>query len=199
MLTKEDLIAFEEKIKGRYLNKEIKAPIHLRGGCEDALIDIFKNVKEEDYILCSWASHLPALLKGIPPEKIEEKILKGLSISLCFPEYRMYGSGIVGSLVGMAVGLGVAIKRKKGTESVWCFLGDMTATLGITYESMKYSKNFDLPVHWVVEDNGVSVLTDTKKAWGTDELQFESTHPKVIYYKYTNKYAHSGVGSKVAF
>ena len=198
-MDKKTLIEFEEKIKQRYLNKEIKAPIHLRGGCEDALISIFEKIKPEDYILCSWASHLHALLKGIPPEKIEEKILKGLSISLCFPEHRMYSSGIVGNLAGMAVGLGVAIKKKQSNESVYCFVGDMTAETGIVHESMKYTKNFDLPVYWVVEDNGVSVLTNTRKTWNSNETQFDATHPKLIYYKYTNIFNHSGVGAKVAF
>jgi len=199
MLTKQDLIDFEEDIKQCYLNKQIKAPIHLRSGCEDALIDIFSEVEKEDYILCSWASHHHALLKGIPKEKIKKRILDGLSISLCFPEHKFFSSGIVGNLAGVAVGIGMAIKKKAGTEQVWAFIGDMTAMTGIAHEAMQYSKNFNLPVNWIVEDNDVSVLSDTKKSWNCDKLQIDWRHPKLIYYHYKNGYNHSGVGTKVAF
>jgi TPP-dependent pyruvate/acetoin dehydrogenase alpha subunit len=198
-MNKEELIEFEEHIKQCYLNKEILAPIHLRGGCEDQIIKVFEHVKENDYVLCSWASHLQALLKGIPKDKIKQRILDGLSISLCFPEHRFFSSGIVGNLVGAAVGLGMAIKKQGGSENVWIWIGDMTAETGIVHEAMKYTKNFDLPVWWVIEDNGVSVLTDTKKSWNSNKPQFDWDHPRGFYYYYKNSYNHSGVGAKVAF
>lgn len=198
-MNKQDLIDFEEHIKQCYLNKEILAPIHLRSGLENELIEIFKDVKEHDYVLCTWASHLHALLKGIPKEKVKQKILEGLSISLCLPEHRFFSSGIVGNLVGVAAGIGNAIKIKGGDEQVWCFIGDMAAETGIAHESMKYTKNFDLPVNWVVEDNGVSVLTDTRKSWNSSNPQFDVMHPRVRYFQYKNGYSHSGVGKKVAF
>lgn len=199
MISKQELIDFETEIKECYLNKMIRAPIHLRSGCEEALINIFKKIRPEDYILCTWSSHMHALLKGIPKEKVKSRILEGLSISLCFPEHRMFSSGIAGNLVGAAVGLGLAIKLNRGTENVYCFVGDMTAETGIVHESMKYTKNFDLPVWWVVEDNGVSVLTDTRKTWNSPKLQIDWDHPRLIYYKYTNSYPHSGVSVRVAF
>ena len=49
-----------------------------------------------------------------------------------------------------------------------CFVGDMTSETGIFHESIKYSRNFDLPIRFIVEDNGKSVCTDTRIAWGTD-------------------------------
>jgi len=193
-MIKEDLVAFEEDIKDCYSKGLIKYPIHLRGGCEDHLIEIFKNIKEEDYVLSTWASHLHALLKGIPADKVKQRILDGLSISLCFPEHRFFASGIVGNLIGVAVGIAQSSKQR-----VFVFLGDMAIMSGIAHEAMKYSKNFDLPIYWICEDNGVSVLTDTKKTWGCEKLQLDWDHPKLIYYNYINKYPHSGTGAKVAF
>lgn len=194
-----DLIAFEEEIKQCYLNKEILAPIHLRNGCEEQLIDIFKDVGKDDYVLCSWASHLHALLKGIPREKVKQRILDGLSISLAFPEHRFFSSGIVGNLVGAAVGLGMAIKEQGKTDQVWVFIGDMTALTGIVWEAMNYTKNFDLNVNYIVEDNDVSVLTDTKKSWNATKLHIDWTHPRLRYFHYKNDYPHSGVGKVVQF
>jgi TPP-dependent pyruvate/acetoin dehydrogenase alpha subunit len=37
---------------------------------------------------------------------------------------------------------------------------------GVFHEAYKYSKNFNLPIQWVVEDNDMSVHTPTEMAWG---------------------------------
>ena len=199
--TKEDLFAFEEEIKDCYLQKLIRAPIHLRTGCEDALIEIFKQVKPEDHIYSYWASHLHCLLKGVPRDELRQSILNGNSISLCFPEHNIYCSGIVGSLMGVAVGTALGLKREKKPGHVWLFSGDMSAETGLFHEALKYSVNFELPITFVVEDNGVSVLTDTRATWGDTEPWFKGTkyEQKVIYYKYKNTYPHSGISVKVAF
>ena len=48
------------------------------------------------------------------PEKILEKeILNGKSISLCFPEYKIYSSAIVGGILPIATGVAMANKLKK--------------------------------------------------------------------------------------
>ena len=41
MVTKEDIIAFEQEIAGIFATGVIRAPVHLRAGREDALISIF--------------------------------------------------------------------------------------------------------------------------------------------------------------
>ena len=49
---------------------------------------------------------------------------------------------------------------------MYVFLGDMTAETGIMHESLKYSINHNLPIHFIIEDNGLSVCTNTNKVWG---------------------------------
>ena len=41
----------------------------------------------------------------------------------------------------------------------------MTAETGIMHECLKFSMNKNLPIHFIVEDNGKSVCTNTRKAW----------------------------------
>jgi hypothetical protein len=53
LLNKEQLIAFETDIADCFNNAMIKAPVHLYDGNEDQMIDIFKNVKEEDWVFCT--------------------------------------------------------------------------------------------------------------------------------------------------
>ena len=140
------------------------------------------------------------MLKGVPERKLLNEILDGKSISLCFPDFRIYSSAIVGGHVPIAVGVAIGIKRKKLKEKVYVFLGDMTAETGIMHECLKYSINYDLPIHFIIEDNGLSVCTNTNKVWGNKQNSFYKKNSKFItYYKYKNKYPHAGAGIRVQF
>ena len=220
-----DLSAFEDEIAELFAEKRIHAPVHLAGGNEEQLIRIFEeHVNPDDWVLCSWRSHYACLLKGVPPEQLRRAILEGKSISLCFPEYRILSSGIVGGTAPIAVGLAMGIKRKLEDQyweqdknrKVVCFLGDMTAETGIVHESIKYAVNFNLPVLFVIEDNELSVATCTPSVWGREaELRSiglrypavcegfgpyqEGQKCKVLRYKYRLTRPHVGIGKHVVF
>jgi len=191
-----ELIAFEEDIAAEFNAGKIKAPVHLYSGGEEALIRIFKGIRPQDWVLCSWRSHYQCLLKGVPPAELKAKIMAGYSIALSFPEYRILSSAIIGGVLPIAVGLGMAVKHCADTR-VHVFLGDMTAETGIFNECLKYATNFDLPVRFHIEDNGLSVCTDTKRAWGIDDRWH---NPNVDRFSYeAKKYPHAGSGTRVQF
>src|SRR5258708_1248610 len=109
--TSRDLIAFEEDIASCFNDKQIRAPIHLYYGCEEAMLDVFRqHVDEDDWVLCSWRSHYQCLLKGVPPQQVKAAILEGKSIGLCFPEHRILSSAIVGGVLPIATGIALGIK-----------------------------------------------------------------------------------------
>lgn len=194
------LIRFENEVAEFFNAGKIRAPVHLNFGSEEALIDIFQDVLEEDWVFCSWRSHYQCLLKGVPPTAVMAEIVAGHSIALCFPEYRVYSSAIVGGTLPIAVGVALGIKRRHGKERVWCFIGDMTAEMGLANTSIKYALGHDLPITFVVEDNSVSVMTDTKEVWGSTESSFALDRPKnVRYFTYQSKYPHAGAGKRVEF
>ena len=172
-MNEDDLINFEADIASHFNNGEIKAPIHLHGGNEAQLIEFFKNIKSSDWVFSTHRSHYHALLKGVPPELVKSEILKGNSISLQFPLYNFYTSAIVGGIIPIALGVAMA------GETVWCFVGDMAAETGIFHECAKYARNKNLLIHFIVEDNGMSVDTPTDKVWG---------------YTYKRTFPHSGTG-----
>jgi TPP-dependent pyruvate/acetoin dehydrogenase alpha subunit len=199
LLTKEQLVAFETDIANCFNNAMIKAPIHLYDGNEEQMIDIFKNVEPEDWVFCSWRSHYQCLLKGVPQEQLKQDILDGKSITLCYPEYNIYSSAIVTGNIPIATGAALDIKRKGGTNHVWCFVGDMTSETGTFFENWKYAVNHDLPITFVIENNGKSVCTETSKVWNSDELYFAKETRKIIYYEYQTKYPHAGAGQRIQF
>jgi len=199
-MTAEDLIAFETEIADLFNAAKIRAPVHLYSGNEAQMIEIFRDVKPEDWVCCSWRSHYQCLLKGVPREAVKAEILAGHSISLCFPEHRVVSSAIVGGILPIAVGAALGLKRRGEKGRVHCFLGEMTAETGIAHECIKYSTNHQLPIRFIVEDNGKSVCTDTREAWNQPVLSYEKTsHPLVVSYKYQTKYPHAGAGVRVQF
>ena len=195
-MTKDDLIAFEESVADSFNRGEIRYPIHLDNGNEDALIDIFKNVKPNDWVFVSWRGHYKALLKGVPQNELREAIHRGESMALRFDQHRVYGGAIVGGMIPIALGTAMAIKRSGADEHVWLFIGDMAAESGIAYETLKYASNFQLPISFVVEDNGVSVCTNTFEAWGTDT---PSCGFGARRFKYQSKFPHAGSGKRIQF
>ena len=199
-LTKNDLINFEKRIADTFNEARIKAPVHLYSNNEEQMVEVFKDINRHDWVFCSWRSHYQCLLKGVPENELFNKIYKGSSISLCFPEYKIFSSGIVGGSVPIAVGTALSIKLKGKQETVHCFMGDMTSETGIAHECIKYSKNYNLPIRFIIEDNEISVCTDTRKTWGTDLLTYENVDdPMIVYYKYKNTYPHAGAGTRVQF
>ena len=125
-MTPEDLIAFETEIADIFNAGKIRAPVHLYSGNEAQMIEIFRDVKPEDWVFCSWRSHYQCLLKGVPREEVKAEILAGRSISLCFPKYRVVSSAIVTGVLPIAVGTAMGIKRRGEKARVHCFVGDMT-------------------------------------------------------------------------
>ena len=193
--TKDDLINFENLIVSHWEGAKIRGPIHLSNGNEEQLIEIFKRIKTTDWVFSTWRSHYHCLLKGIPPVWIEEEILKGKSITLCNIDEKFYASAIVGGSLSIALGTALAIKQNGSDEKVWVFVGDMSFESGIFYEVHKYARNFNLPLYFVVEDNGVSTYTPTEATWNIKREIPED----VIHYTYKSKYPHYGSGKWIPF
>lgn len=195
-----ELIDFENEVAEKFNNGLIRSPVHLYYGNEDNIIKVFEKVKKNDFVFCSWRSHYQCLLKGVPKNKLMDAILVGRSISLCFPEHKIYSSAIVGGNLPIAVGTAMSIKLQSLDEKVFCFMGDMTSETGIAHECIKYSQQHNLPITFVIEDNKQSVMTDTRETWNLSKLSYEnSTQEKIIYYKYETKYPHAGAGVRVQF
>ena len=99
-------------------------------------------------------------------------------------------------MIPIALGTAMAIKRSGADEHVWLFIGDMAAESGIVYETLKYAHNFQLPISFVIEDNEVSVCTNTREAWGLDTPTYEVD---VRRFKYQSKFPHAGSGKRIQF
>ena len=192
---KKKLINFEKKIVALYEKKKIRGPIHLSGNNEDKLINIFKKIKKNDWVFSGWRNHYHAILKNIPPKYIEEQIILGKSMNLNSMKHNFFTSSIVGGILPIALGVAMALKIKKSKSKVWVFIGDMTYETGVFHECYKYSRNFKLPINFIVEDNNMSTNTPTKEVWAKKQ----QTLPGVSRYFYKRKYPHHGIGKWILF
>ena len=207
-------MAFERRVADAFEAGLIRAPVHLSGGNEDALLEIFQQVRPQDWVFSTWRSHYHALLKGIPEEWRWGEIMAGRSMYLCDKEYKIVSSAIVAGCLPIALGVAMAIKRDKRTERVWAFCGDMAAETGTFHEVTKYAGRHDLPITFVIEDNGLSTNTPTQTVWGLPESPLltiqamagltpwsiaRSYGCDVRYYAYERTVPHVGAGQFVVF
>jgi len=193
--TVDELKNFENLIVSHWENAKIRGPIHLSDGNEEQLIEIFSRISSTDWVFSTWRSHYHALLKDIDPVWLENEILAGKSITICNIDNQFYSSAIVGGTLSIALGVAMGLKEQSSQQKVWCFVGDMSFESGTFYEVHKYARNFDLPLYFVVEDNGVSTYTPTEATWNIKR----DIPSDVIHYTYKSKYPHYGSGKWIAF
>ncbi len=188
--TREELIAFENHIGDLYMNNQLPFLFHLSGGNENQLIDIFEDIHDGDYVISSHRNHYHALLHGIPPETVIDRIKNGRSMFIYDRKRNFFCSAIIGGTPAIAAGIAWALKRKKSSQKVWCFVGDGTEDNGHLYEAARYVDGWELPCKFIIENNDRSVDTSNSERWGaTADYNWES--PSIIKYKYEITYPHA--------
>lgn len=216
--TVDSLRDFESEVIDKYKGANIRGPIHLSHGNEKPLIDIFQYVDKDDWVFSTWRNHYHALLHDIDRDWLMNDILSGRSINISNGDHKFHTSAIVGGIIPIATGTALALKRKGSSERVWCFIGDMAYSTGPFHESYKYATRNDLPITFVIEDQGLSTNTPTQKSWNpnlsdnifyshnssTTENEFEEGNitkigTKLWYYTYKREYPHVGIGEWIYF
>jgi deoxyxylulose-5-phosphate synthase len=191
-MSKQDLIDFEKKIADRFDNGEIPYLIHLSGGNEEQLIEIFKDINDGDYVFSTHRSHYHYLLRGGSPEDLAEKILNSKSMFVFDRSLNFFSSSIVAATPSIATGVAWALKRKGSTKKVWCFIGDGAEDEGHFYEAVQYVDGWDLPCTFVIEDNDRSVNASKQERRGQSDYAWPSCVKRYIY---SPTYPHGGTGN----
>jgi pyruvate dehydrogenase E1 component alpha subunit len=188
-----DLIQFEQRIKALFAGGELPFLVHLSGGNEQQLIEIFRDIQPGDWVFSNHRSHYHALLHGIPADEVEAAICRGDSMFIFSTNRRFYTSSILAGTCCIACGVALEIKERGGNEKVWCFLGDGAEDNGHFYEAVRFAEGRDLPITFIIEDNDRQVDTDHATRWGTNE-RFRWETAKVNRYYYTPTFPHGGAG-----
>ena len=160
---------FEEKAAEMYMRGKIGGFLHLYIGEEAIAVGVMSTLRPDDYIVTHYREHGHALARGIEPRRVMAELFgkatgtskgKGGSMHL-FDASRgfMGGYAIVGGMMPIATGLGLASKMQKNDRVTICFFGDGAVNQGEFHESLNLASLWNLPVVFFCENNGYGMGT----------------------------------------
>ncbi|MEU9020841.1 pyruvate dehydrogenase (acetyl-transferring) E1 component subunit alpha [Actinomadura sp. NPDC048394] len=171
---------FEERAARAYTEAKIGGYCHLNLGEEATVVGLMAALRPTDYLFTNYREHGYALAKGISAERVMAELYGrstgvskgwGGSMHLFDAEARLLGGyGIVGGQVPLAAGAALAVSYKGGDEVVMCHMGDGTTAIGAFHESLNIAGLWDLPVVFVVINNGLGMGTTVEHSAAEPEL-----------------------------
>lgn len=192
-MTPELLIETENRVKELWEKGELPYLTHLCGGNEEWLCGYYSDhVGPNDWVFCSHRTHYHALLYGIEPDDLIARIRDGKSMFI-YGE-RFVCSAIVAGVCSITAGRALGMKLTGEKAHVHCFVGDGATDEGSFWEALRFSEGWDLPITFIVEDNGGQCGVDQGKRWGGEWPMIGRLldSPKVRYYAYHPTHPHAG-------
>src|SRR5262245_55833819 len=158
---------FEERATS--LRPQLRGFLHNSIGQEAEIVGACMTLRKDDYMTGNHRSHGHPIGKGVGLAPLMAELFgkktgvcrgKGGSMHLAvFSAGSLGESGIVGSLMPVAVGAGLSA-RLRGTDQVClCFFGDGAANCGPFHESLNLAAVWKLPVVFLCENNGYAIRT----------------------------------------
>ncbi len=153
----------DERVIKEMTAGRLMMPFYSTQGQEIIPSAVAANLTDDDYICTIYRGTHDMLAKGFPLEALWGELAgrvngsckgKGGPMHLTYPQKgMMVTTGIVGSSMPIAVGLGWGAKlRGKGQVSVANF-GDGAANIGAFHESLNLAALWDLPVIFLCQNN----------------------------------------------
>ncbi|XRQ13458.1 pyruvate dehydrogenase (acetyl-transferring) E1 component subunit alpha [Actinomadura welshii] len=171
---------FEERASRAYTEAKIGGYCHLNLGEEATVVGLMAALRPTDYLFTNYRDHGYAIAKGTGADRVMAELYGrstgvskgwGGSMHLFDAETRMLGGyGIVGGQLPLAAGAALAVSYKGGDDVVMCQMGDGTAAIGAFHESLNIAALWNLPVVFVVVNNGLGMGTTVEKSAAEPEL-----------------------------
>ena len=167
---------FEVRCMQAYQDKKIGGFCHVYIGQEAVAVGCVAAMKHEDPLVTAYRDHGHALARGMSARACMAEMFgrvdgcakgKGGSMHMFDKPNNMFGGhGIVGAQTPLGLGLAFATKYEdevlnggKNTRVTLCFLGDGALNQGALHEAMNLAGLMNIPVVFVVENNGYSMGT----------------------------------------
>ncbi len=165
---------FETRVHGEAQAGRVPGSTHLYAGQESVAVGVCMALNDSDYIVSTHRGHGHSIAKGCEVNGMMAEILgketgtckgKGGSMHIADLDVGMLGAnGIVGGGPPLACGAALSAKTL-GTGAVSVtFSGDGAVNQGTTAESLNLAMVWNLPVIFVIEDNGWGEATSSEYA-----------------------------------
>ncbi len=170
---------FEQTSLKYYNDNYIGGFLHLYIGQESVAVGSISLLGENDHIITAYRDHGHALAVGMGMNECMAELFgkktgcskgKGGSMHYFAPDKNYWGGhGIVGGQTPLGAGLAFAVKYKGLKGCCLCYLGDGAINQGAYHEALNLASLWDLPVIYIIENNGYSMGTSQARS---------SAHPK---------------------
>ncbi|OFV83709.1 MAG: hypothetical protein A2W26_00785, partial [Acidobacteria bacterium RBG_16_64_8] len=172
---------FEEAVGRWFYRGMIPGFVHLYIGQEAVAAGVSAALREDDCITSTHRGHGHVLGKGADSKRVMAELFgrstgycrgKGGSMHVADLDHGILGAnGVLAGGVGIATGVGLASKMRHEQRVAVAYLGDAAANQGLFWESLNLSGLWELPVVYVIENNGFGEYTPAEVL--TSSVDFE--------------------------
>lgn len=162
---------FEEMLLKLFSENKLQGTTHTSIGQEANAVAVMNNIRDADFVFSSHRCHgqfiaysddIKTLLSEIMGKQTGMCKGRGGSQHICYRHF--YTNGVQGGIIPNATGMALANKMNGKRDSVVvAFLGDGTLGQGVVYESFNLAALYNIPILYVVEDNGYAMSTKTQE------------------------------------
>ena len=148
--------------------------LHLYIGQESVATGTLGLCKENDHAITAYRCHGHALSMGMDMNSCMAELYgkasgaakgKGGSMHLFDPSKNFWGGhGIVAGQTPLGLGLAYGVKYQELEGCCLCYLGDGAINQGVFHESLNLAALFELPVIYIIENNGYSMGTSQSRS-----------------------------------
>lgn len=171
---------FEEKAGQLYGQQKIKGFCHLYSGQEACIAGAVTALKKGDKYITAYRDHVHPIALGTDPKYIMAELYgkatgiskgKGGSMHMFDKEKNFFGGhAIVGGQIPLGVGIAFAEKYKRTPNLCITFMGDGAVRQGAFHESLNLAMLYELPIIFVIENNGYAMGTAVERSSNMTEL-----------------------------
>ncbi|MFN3006974.1 thiamine pyrophosphate-dependent dehydrogenase E1 component subunit alpha [Mycolicibacterium wolinskyi] len=175
-----EIRAFEDRLHEENATGDIPGFIHLYSGQEAIAVGVCENLGDRDYIGSTHRGHGHCIAKGCDIRAMMAEIFgkddglchgKGGSMHIADLSVGMLGANaIVGGAPSLAIGAALTAKNLGNGCVAASFTGDGGSNQGTVFEAMNMAVVLDLPIVFVIENNGYGEATGRDYAVGTTSI-----------------------------
>jgi len=165
---------FEQTSLKHYHNDSIGGFLHLYIGQESVAVGSISLLGEHDHVITAYRDHGHALSVGMGMNECMAELFgkrtgcskgKGGSMHYFAPDKNYWGGhGIVGGQTPLGAGLAFGLKYQGKKGCCLCYLGDGAINQGAYHEALNLASLWDLPVIYIIENNGYSMGTSQARS-----------------------------------
>lgn len=171
---------FEDRSLRVYQGGKIGGFLHLYNGQEAVAVGTCSLLGKDDHVITAYRDHGHALAVGMGMGELMAELQgkftgcskgKGGSMHFFAPDKNFWGGhGIVGGQTPMGLGIAYALKYQGKKGCCLAYLGDGAVNQGAFHEALNMASLWDIPVIFVIENNGYSMGTSQARSSAGEPL-----------------------------